>query len=478
MHVCGVILAAGQGKRMRSSIPKVLHRVGGRPMVSHVCAALRAASVERIVAVLSPDAPEVAEALGPGVEVVWQYEPAGTGDAARRALPRLAADDLVLVVCGDTPLLRGETILRLLREHAAGGLADDRLCASVMTTEPPDPTGYGRILRDERGRVAAIVEQGDLSPANCAIAEVNAGIYCFPGWVMATYLPRLQPANAQGEYQLTDVVRLAIEDGRTVQAVAASADEVIGVNSRDRLAEAEAIHRRRILDRLMQSGVTIIDPASTYVDAEVSVGRDTVLWPQTFLLGATVIGRNCEVGPGAHVRAATLGDGVRVQYSMVEESTVGDNCTIGPYAHLRPETRLSAGVKVGNYAELKNARVGEGTKISHHSYLGDAEIGAHVNIGAGVVLVNYDGSVKHETVVGDHAFIGCNANLVAPVKVGDQGYVACGSSITDDVPRGALAIARQRQTNIEGWVERRFGTTPDGDNHGGPTEDKRQGPRK
>ena len=475
MRVCGVILAAGQGKRMHSAIPKVLHKVGGRSMIRHVCSALRDASVEKVIAVLSPDAPQVALELGPDIAVVWQDNPRGTGDAARRALPALSPDDLVVVVCGDTPLLQANTIRQLAECHSAGAAAGIEYCVSLVTARMADPTGYGRILRDDHGRVRAIVEQGDLQPEQAAIAEVNAGIYCFPGWALMEYLPRLQPANAQAEYQLTDVLRMVIEDGRSVQAITAAADEVIGVNSRDRLAEAEAGYRKRKLDQLMRDGVTIIDPLATYVDADVTIGRDTVVWPQTYLLSGTSIGCDCQIGPGAHLSATLIGDRVAVQYSMIEASSVGDDCSVGPYAHLRPDTRLAAGVKVGNYAELKNTQVGSDTKISHHSYIGDADLGAGVNIGAGVVFVNYDGRRKHRTAVGDGAFIGCNVNLVSPVEVGARGYVACGSSITEDVPPGALAIARQRQTNIDGWVDKRFGKGDVRHDQPHPTEDKGEG---
>jgi bifunctional UDP-N-acetylglucosamine pyrophosphorylase/glucosamine-1-phosphate N-acetyltransferase len=472
------VLAAGQGKRMRSAVPKVLHKVGGLPMVNHVCDALRAVPADRVMVVLSPQAPEVREALPPDVLVVWQDEPLGTGDAARRALPEIAVDDVVLIVCADTPLLRPATLQELVRRHQIALAAEPTVGISLLSAVVDDPTGYGRIIRDDAGRVVAIVEQGDLKGEQLSLREVNAGIYCLTGCVLHRYLHRLQPGNSQGEYLLTDVVQLAIADGNTVEAITAPEAEVIGVNSRDRLAVAEAIHRRRKLDDLMAAGVTVVDPAATYVDAGVKVGFDTILWPQTFILGECSIGEGCQIGPGAHLVSTRIGDRVRVQYSTVEMSEVGDDCVIGPYAHLRPNTRLGAQVAVGNYAELKNTSVGQGTKIHHHSYLGDAEVGVGVNIGAGVVTVNYDGNSKHPTSIGDGAFIGCNANLVAPIVVGKRGYVACGSSLTEDVPPGALAIARARQTVIPGWVERRFGPVKRQDGDAGNREDKDSDLRK
>ena len=478
MRVQGVVLAAGQGKRMRSAVPKVLHKVGGLPMVNHVCNALRAVPADRVVVVLSPHSPEVRDVLPSDVLVVWQDEPLGTGDAARRALPEIAADDVVLIVCADTPLLRSATLQQLMREHLAAAAARPSAEISLLSAVVDDPTGYGRIIRDHAGQVVAIVEQGDLKAEQLSLREVNAGIYCLGGSVLHRYLHHLQPGNSQGEYLLTDLVQLAIADGRSVVAITAPETEVIGVNSRDRLAVAEAIHRRRKLDELMADGVTVVDPASTYVDAGVSVGCDTILWPQTFILGECSIGKGCQIGPGAHLVGTQIGDRVRVQYSTIEMSEVSDDCVIGPYAHLRPNTRLGDHVSVGNYAELKNANVGKRTKIHHHSYIGDAEVGVGVNIGAGVVTVNYDGTSKHPTSIGDEAFIGCNVNLVAPIAIGERGYVACGSSLTEDVPPGALAIARARQTVIHGWVERRFGPGQHQDGSGGHTEDKGSNLRK
>ncbi len=478
--ICGVVLAAGQGKRMHSDLPKVLHCVGGRPMVSLVCDALRGAGVDRIVGVVSPGAQDVAQALGDGVTVVYQDNPQGTGDAARCAVPEVAADDIVVLVYGDTPLLQPETLRGLIGEHLREMRQPGGIGLSMVTAILSDPTGYGRIIRDDGGQVVAIVEQGDCTPEQAQITEINSGIYCLSGRVMADCLPRLRRTNAQAELQLTDIVGMLIEDGQRVAAIPAAAEEVLGINSRDRLAEANAVFRRRRLDQLMQGGVTVVDPATTFVDAGVEVGQDTVIWPGSYLLAGTAVGRGCIIGPGAHLAGARIGERVRVWYSTVEDSEVGDDCTVGPYAHVRPDTVLGRGAKVGNFAEIKNSRVGEGTKVSHHSYVGDADLGADVNIGAGVVFVNYDGRRKHRTQVGDRAFIGCNVNLVAPVAVGRRAYIACGSSITADVPPGALAIARARQTSIEGWVERRFGTEEDQDarNHHHGAEDKQGAPHK
>lgn len=480
VKICGVVLAAGQGKRMHSDLPKVLHQVGGRPMVSMVCDALRAAGVDKVVAVVSPGAQGVIDAVGEGATIVYQDDPRGTGDAARRAIPEVSADDMVLLTYGDTPLLQPGTLRDLVRKHTQEAERGRRPGVSMITAEADDPTGFGRIVRDDGGQVVSIVEQGDCTPEQAAIREVNAGIYCMTGAIMAEYLPRLQRSNAQSEYQLTDIVGLLIEDGLRVAAIQAPAAEVLGINSRDRLAEVDGEFRHRMLLDLMRAGVTILDPASTFITAGVKVGRDTVIWPQSYLLDGTVVGNGCIIGPGAHLSGAKVGDRVRIYYSTVEDSQIDDDCSIGPYSHVRPDSLLRAGVKVGNYAEIKNSVVGEGSKVSHHSYVGDADLGADVNIGAGVVFVNYDGKRKHRTEVGDKAFIGCNVNLVAPVRIGRRAYVACGSSITEDVQAGALAIARSRQTSIEGWVERRFGTEDEAAAHheARGTEDKHDVPHK
>ena len=457
MKVAGLILAAGKGQRMRSDIPKVLHQVGGRPMVQFVVKALRDAGVDRVLAVVAPDAPEVEAALGDGVELVYQHERRGTGDAVRQALPALADDELVVILAADTPLLRGEMLANLVAEHEAISEVDPRVELTMVTAWQPDPTGYGRVLRNEFGGVVGVVEQADCTPKQMDIKEISVVLYATTGRVLRRYLPHLSRDNAQGEYYLTQLVAMILAGGGRIETVSAKADEVLGINSRRQLAQANEVLRRRVLGDLMDAGVTLIDPAATYVAAGVTVGRDTTIWPGCYLLDGTVVGDGCTIGPNAHLGGARLGDRVTVHYSMIEGSEVGDDCVVGPYAHIRPGTRLAAGVRVGNYAEVKNSTVGPKTKIPHHSYVGDADIGAGVNVGAGAVFVNYDGRAKHRTVVADGAFIGCNANLVAPISLGAKAYIACGSAVTDDVPAGALAVARARQRNSLGWVDRRFG---------------------
>jgi bifunctional UDP-N-acetylglucosamine pyrophosphorylase/glucosamine-1-phosphate N-acetyltransferase len=455
LTVYGLVLAAGQGKRMLSSRPKVLHEVGGRPMVAWVRDALIEAGVDRVVAVVSPNAPAVEAALGKSVQLAYQPEPLGTGHAVMQAMPLLGAAGAVLVVFGDTPLLRPATLRALIRAHQAAQADAEPPACTMLTARIDDPTGYGRIIRDDGGAIAGIVEQADCSPPQAAMSEINPGILVFNRHALESCLPRLSPRNRQGEYYITDVIGIIVDGGGRVASLEADPLEVLGVNSRMQLAEAGEALRWRELERVMAAGVTVIDPATTHIHPGVEVGRDTVIWPGSYLLGATRVGANCTIGPGSYIVDAVLGEGASVWFSVIEESTIEQGCSVGPYSHLRPDTHLAAGAKVGNFAEIKNSYVGPGTKIPHHSYVGDADVGPGVNIGAGAVFVNYDGFRKHRATVDAGAFVGCNANLVAPVTVGERAYVACGSSVTEDVPPGALAIARERQRNIEGWVTRR-----------------------
>ncbi len=448
----GVVLAAGHGKRMRSDLLKVLHPVGGVPMVALVLDALREAGVGRVIAVVGHQREAVRQLLGDRVEYAVQERQLGTGHALLQARPLIDDGADAVVLYGDTPLLTPETLARLIRVHR-----EREAAATLLTVTVEDPRGYGRIVRDAAGRFERIVEEADAGPAEKAIREVNPGIYCFRAGPLFAALERVRPDNAQGEYYLVDVIPDLLAGGFRVETVLTEEPlEVQGVNTRRDLARAEAALRERVLNRLMDSGVTVVDPATTYVSPRARVGRDTVLAPFTVIEGETEVGRGCRLGPGAHITGCRLGDGVRVWHSVLEESQVADGVTIGPFSHLRAGSRLEPGVQVGNFAEVKNSHLGAGTKVHHHSYIGDAVIGSRVNIGAGVVTVNYDGVAKHPTHIGDGAFIGCNANLVAPVRVADGGYVAAGSTINQDVPPGALAIARARQENKQGWVEKRF----------------------
>ena len=458
-----LILAAGLGKRMRSALPKVLHPVGGRPMVVRVLEAARAAGLADAVVVTGRGAEAVEAAVDARLPALAplrcafarQEEQRGTGDAALRGLP-LCRAPAVLILPGDAPLLHPADLRRVLEAHAAA-----RAGATLLTARLGDPTGYGRIVRDADGQVAAIVEERDAGPAERAISEIFTLVACFRRDLLASALEACGTDNAQGEIYLTDVVAVARARGEHVAAVsAADAAAVLGVNDRRALAAAEAAHRQAVLGALMDAGVTVVDPATTYVEDLASIAADVRLLPMTIVEGACRIGPGCEVGPGSHVRDSELGEGCRVWHSVVEGSVLGPGCAVGPFAHLRPGTRLGRDVAVGNFAELKNAVLGDGTKQHHHSYVGDAELGAGVNVGAGVVTVNFDGRRKERTVVGDRAFLGCNANLIAPIEIGAGAYVAAGSTCDGPVPAGALGIARARLEVKEGWVARRRAPAP------------------
>ncbi|GBD29483.1 Bifunctional protein GlmU [bacterium HR32] len=434
-----VVLAAGLGKRMRSSLPKVLHPLGGRPMLLRVLDALRAVVAGPVVVVVGHGADQVERVLPPGVRTARQVQPLGTGDALRCALQVLPeASGSVLVAYGDIPLVRPDTFRALLAAHQEGGFA-----ATLAVAVVDDPTGLGRVLRDARGQFRRVVEEADCTPEERAVREVNTGLCCFELRALRQTLPQLRPNNAQGEYYLTDVFGLLQASGLRVGTVRLEeVRDVMGVNSRRELAAAEAELRRRTLERLMDLGVTVLDPATTYVAPEVEVGPDTVLLPFTVLEAGTAVGRECTVGPGAHVRGSRIGDRVRVWWSVVEESEVGDDCRIGPYAHLRPGTRLARRVVVGNFAELKNTTVGEDTRVQHVSYLGDATVGRGVNVGAGTVTCNFKYGVpgKHPTVIEDGAFIGSDTMLNAPVRVGAGAVTGAGSVVTKDIPPGMVAV--------------------------------------
>ena len=447
-----VILAAGKGTRMKSALPKVLHAVGGQSMLRHVMTAAEQAGAKRTIVVVGFGGDQVQAEIGAAAEFVLQAEQLGTGHAMMQVQPVLAGfSGTILLLCGDTPLLTGQALLDLVAAHQQSGAA-----ATVLTAKPADATGYGRILRDESGQVLGIVEQKDATAEQKQIGEINTGIYCFEAAPLFAALAGLTCNNAQKEYYLTDVLAILAQAGQQVGAVeVADFQETLGINSRLQLAEAEKILRQRKLVELMDSGVTVMDPASTFVDASVSVGEDTVLYPFTWLEGETTIGRDCRIGPNSRISDSQLGDAVTLHFSYAHECKIAGGVSVGPYVHLRPDTELSAGVKVGNFVEIKNSRVGVGSKLPHLSYIGDADIGSGVNIGCGTITVNYDGKKKHRTVVGDTAFVGCNSNLVAPVSVGSGAYIAAGSTITKDVPDGALGVGRARQSNIAGWVEKK-----------------------
>lgn len=449
-NTIALILAAGKGTRMKSKFPKVLHKVGGIPMVEQVLRAVKKAGTQRQIVVVGFGGEQVQEYLGDQAETVMQQQQLGTGHAVLQAEPLLQGEQgTLLVTCGDTPLVQAETFSELMDCHEKSGAA-----ATILTAHMPDPTGYGRVIRNDQGQVVKIVEQKDGTPEELAVDEVNAGIYCFDLSLLWDLLHQVGNNNAQGEYYLTDIIGMLVSAGKVVSAFAApSYEETLGVNSRRQMAAAEQVLRQRKLGELMDEGVSIIDPKNTYVDTTVTVGRDTVLYPGTILEGDTVIGEDCQVGPYVRMTNVKMGDSDHAQFMYAHDCEIKNGCEIGPFVHFRPNTVIGNHVKVGNYMEVKNSHVGDGTKLPHLSYIGDSDVGSGVNIGCGTITVNFDGRVKHRTVIGDHAFVGCNSNLVSPVTIGDYAYIGAGSTITKDVPAKALSVGRARQKNIEGWVK-------------------------
>ena len=446
-----ILLAAGQGTRMKSALPKVLHPVHGRPMVDYVLDAVAVLAPERLVAVVGHQAAWVVDHLAavvPAVVVVEQVPQLGTGDAVARGLTALpAATGRVVVVSGDCPLVRGAELVRLVAHHQAHAAA-----VSLFTAEVAEGGGLGRIVRDGGSRFLRIVEAKDASPAELALGEINTGLYCFDLAFLRAALPNLSRDNAQGELYLTDVVAMAVAKGLGVEALAyPRAAEVMGVNSRADLAAASAYARARVNDALLAAGVSLIDPATTYVEAGVVVGPDTVLHPGVCLHGATRIGSGCEIGPYSVYRDADLADGVVDRgHSHLEGCEVAAGAQLGPFARLRPGAVVGRNARVGNFVEIKQSTIGEGSKVSHLSYIGDTRMGAGVNVGAGTITCNYDGANKHETVIGDDVFIGSDTQLVAPVTVGAGALIGAGTTVTRDVPEGALTTSRAAQEDRPG----------------------------
>ncbi len=446
-------MAAGQGTRMRSSLPKVLHPVCGREMVGWPIAAAREAGSGRVAVIVSPNQ-DLSAGLPDGVETVVQPEADGTGGAVRAALPLIEEAETVLVLSGDVPLISAETIAALLATHGSSGAA-----ATMLTIELDDPGSYGRVVRDAAGGVERVVEAkaaGDASAEQLALREINAGTYAFAAEPLAAALAGLSNDNAQGEYYLPDVLPALREAG---QAVAAHlADDVavtMGINNRADLAAVEAEARRRILERHMLSGVTVVDPASTWIEVGVEIEPDARIEPGTSLRGATRIGAGTTVGPLSTLIDCELGANVSVPHSYLVECRVAENANVGPFAYLRPGAELEAGAKAGTFVEIKNSRIGEGAKVPHLAYVGDAEVGAGSNLGAGTITANYDGFRKHRTAIGANARIGVDTMLIAPVEVGDGAYTGAGAVIKSDVPEGALAVSENEQRNIEGYAARK-----------------------
>jgi len=455
MSLSVVVLAAGEGKRFRSALPKPLHPLAGRPLLWHVLAATAPLKADRTVVVVGVGAEEVTAAaerfdVGP-LEFAVQPEPRGTGDALATALPLLQRRPAgqVLVLYGDTPLVTTALLERLLEGHRSAQAA-----ATILTCQPDDPSGYGRVLRDADGVITGVVEHRDATPDQLAVGEVNAGFYVFERRVLDG-LAELRGDNDQGERYLPDLVPVVRRDGGLVASVPGPEEQASGVNDRAELAVAAAVLRRRLLERLMGGGVTVVDPATTFVDVDVEVGADTVLEPLTFLEAGTRVGARCGIGPNVRLVGCTVDDEASITQSLAVQAHVGRGAVVGPFAYLRPGADLGPDTKVGTFVEVKQSRVGAGSKVPHLTYVGDADIGAGVNVGAGTVFVNYDGVEKHRTSVGDGAFIGSDTMLVAPLTVGDGAQTAAGSTITKDVPPDALAIERSEQRTIQGWAARR-----------------------
>jgi bifunctional UDP-N-acetylglucosamine pyrophosphorylase/glucosamine-1-phosphate N-acetyltransferase len=455
-----VVLAAGEGTRMKSRTSKVLHELCGRSMVGHVLAAARQLDPQRLIVVVGHRRDQVIAHLkdtAPDAQPVIQERQGGTGHAVRMVVEQVGAlRGTVVVTNGDHPLLRGETLRELVRVHEQEGNA-----ATVLSTEIPDATGYGRIVRGEDGGVRAIVEHKDAGDAERAIREINVGMYAFDGELLADALKQLTTDNANGEEYLTDVIEILRADGHRAGAhKAADWVETQGVNDRVQLAQARRQLNDRLLERHMRDGVTVIDPQSTWIDVEVTAEPDVVLHPGTRLHGRTLLRAGAEIGPDTTLTDTEVGEDATVVNAVCDSAEIGPEVKVGPFAYLRPGTRLARGAKVGTYVELKNAVVGEGSKVPHLTYVGDADIGAGSNIGAACVFVNYDGVAKHRSQIGDHVKVGSDNMIVAPVEIGDGAYTAAGSVIVSDVPPGAMAVARGRQRNIEGWVERKRAGTP------------------
>ena len=450
LHV--LILAAGEGKRMRSARPKLLHPCAGAPLIAHAIRAACALDADSVHVVVGPEDDALRAALGDyPVAFAVQERPSGTADAVAAGCAALAGSSgTLLVLNGDCPGVLTSTLQTLVA-------ASDGVDATVLSVRPEDRKGYGRLLRNDDGGLVAIVEASDATPEQDTSPEVNGGMYCFDLEALRGALDAVGTDNVQAERYLTRVFAILAAAGATVRAVPhADADEVHGVNSRAELARAEALLRRRLLDRLMDSGVTVRDPATTYVDVDVNVGADSTLHPGVILEGSTVVGAGCNVRSGVRVTDSHIGDRVSIlDGTIIEESTVEADATLGPYARLRPGSEIGPGAKVGNFVETKATKLGAGSKAGHLTYLGNALIGENVNIGAGTITCNYDGVEKHETVIDDGAFIGSNTALVAPVRVGKNAYVGAGSTITEDVPDGSLALGRGRQVNKDDWADKK-----------------------
>jgi bifunctional UDP-N-acetylglucosamine pyrophosphorylase / glucosamine-1-phosphate N-acetyltransferase len=444
-----IILAAGQGTRMKSKLYKVLHPVCGKPMVQHVIDQVKSLNIKEIVTIVGHGAEKVKDQLGADSQYALQAEQLGTAHAVLQSEGMLAEKEgVTIVVCGDTPLIKAETMEALFKHHE-----ETNAKATILTARAEDPTGYGRIVRNADGFVEKIVEHKDATEQERSINEINTGTYCFDNKLLFEAIHNVSNDNVQGEYYLPDVIEILKNQGEIVSAyVTDSFAETLGVNDRVALAEAERTMKKRINEFHMRNGVSLIDPDNTYIGPDVTIGQDTVIFPGTTISGTTAIGSECQLGPNSEISDCEIGNNTVIRQSAAYNSKIGSEVNIGPFAHIRPDSDIHDEVKIGNFVEIKKAVFGRGSKASHLSYIGDAEVGADVNIGCGSITVNYDGKNKFLTKIEDGVFIGCNSNLVAPVTIGKGAYVAAGSTITEDVPGEALALARARQVNKEDYV--------------------------
>lgn len=451
MYKCALILAAGQGTRIKSDLPKVLHKACGKEMVNHVIDTLRKADIADINVIIGKGSELVKERTSSReVSYSLQAEQLGTGHAVKCATDFLKdKKGTVAIFCGDAPLIKEETIVSLFEEHNLNNNT-----ATLLTSILDDATGYGRIIRDGN-EVLKIVEHKDCNEEELKVTEMNAGVYCFDIEKLLNALNKLSNNNSQGEYYLTDVIGILKSEGEKVGAVVIDFEETLGVNSRAQLAQVEAILRKRINTKHMDNGVTLIDPNNTYIGSDVIIGKDTIIYPGNILEGNTVIGERCMLYPNSRINNSIIENDVEVQSSVILDSKVGEQTTVGPFAYIRPDSVIGSHVRIGDFVEIKKSVIGNNTKVSHLTYVGDAEVGENCNFGCGTVTVNYDGKNKNKTIIGNNSFIGCNTNLISPVKVEDNTYIAAGSTITDDVKSGELAVARAKQRNIAGWVDKR-----------------------
>ncbi len=449
LYKCAIILAAGEGKRMNSSTPKVLHKVCGKEMINHVIDVMRSADIETVDVVIGRGAEKVKKGTEQrNIAYSVQEEQLGTGHAVMCAKEFLRGNEgTVAIFVGDGPLITEKTVRELLAYHEK-----ENFKATILTSIMDDPAKYGRIIRDEKGEVEKIVEFKDCTKEEILIKEINSGMYCFSIKDLLSSLDCLNNNNAQKEYYLTDVIGILKNQGFKVGAFNAPVEESTAVNSKVELSDAELIMRRRINRMHMENGVTIMDPQNTYIDSEVIIGKDTIIYPGNILQGKTIIKENCVLYQNNRIADSILENGVSVQSSVVIQSQIGEETTVGPYAYIRPESVIGKNARIGDFVEIKKSTIGDNTKVSHLTYIGDAEVGSGCNFGCGTVVVNYDGKSKSKTIIGNNTFIGCNTNLVAPVKINDNAYIAAGSTITNEVPKHALSIARARQVNIDNWV--------------------------